>query len=196
RWVTKASISSKLPSSSRRSRRSRADSLPRACCWRSRSSPPPRRARARNSRRRAILPAVVRASVPSAGRRFAARRPPAVGLPAGAAAPPSWAGATRRPCGCSSPIAKLRLRGEIERGQQLGRHVVWAALVRCDRLVRGFPARRSGRGREPGRQAALGGGEDARAGALQRAAGAGLAGRPVLALGLDGAHQSGPALAG
>src|SRR5215208_477486 len=45
RWVTKRSSSTKLPSSSRRSSRSRAVSFPFLCCWATRSGPPPCSAR-------------------------------------------------------------------------------------------------------------------------------------------------------
>src|SRR6185436_14494689 len=41
RWVTKRSSSTKLPGSSSRSSRSRAESLPFLCCWAMRSGPPP-----------------------------------------------------------------------------------------------------------------------------------------------------------
>src|SRR6056297_293067 len=47
RWVTNMSYSSKLPSSSNSSTRSRAVSLPRACCASMRFCPPPMRASAR-----------------------------------------------------------------------------------------------------------------------------------------------------
>ena len=47
RWVTNMSYSSKLPSSSNSSIRSRAVSLPLACCASIRACPPPRRASSR-----------------------------------------------------------------------------------------------------------------------------------------------------
>src|SRR6202142_3879630 len=54
RWVTNRPISTKLPGSSKRSRRSRAVSLPASCCLTMRSGPPPTRARAFISSRRCI----------------------------------------------------------------------------------------------------------------------------------------------
>src|ERR1041385_9110176 len=45
RWVTSLSVSSKLPSSSMNSMRSRADIFPALCCFSRRSAPPPSSAR-------------------------------------------------------------------------------------------------------------------------------------------------------
>ncbi len=58
RWVTSASSSAKVFSSKSRSTRSRAVSLPRACCCSIRRSPPPRSASARSCANRACLSAV------------------------------------------------------------------------------------------------------------------------------------------
>src|SRR5258706_5445628 len=54
RWTTKGSISSKEPGSPRSSTRSRAESFPAACCFLTRSSPPPSRAAWRSASRRFI----------------------------------------------------------------------------------------------------------------------------------------------
>ena len=54
RWVTKRPVSTKLPVSIKRSIRSRAVSLPASCCFSMRAAPPPSRARAFISSRRAL----------------------------------------------------------------------------------------------------------------------------------------------
>src|SRR5579884_1157927 len=67
RWRTSLSSSSKLPSSSKRSMRSRAESLPSLCCRALRSAPPPSSARAwrrRNSSKRSFIMSDSNMSVP------------------------------------------------------------------------------------------------------------------------------------
>ena len=59
RAVTNASSSTNEPGSSSRSSRSRAVSLPRACCWSIRAWPPPSRDRARIVRSRSIRSSLV-----------------------------------------------------------------------------------------------------------------------------------------
>src|SRR5262249_24856779 len=79
RCSTSLSSSSKLPSSSSRSTRSRAVSLPSRCCRSRRSSPPPasaRRVRSRRSSSGQLSPGLVRQSArpPAAGPGAARRR--------------------------------------------------------------------------------------------------------------------------